>query len=258
VTTVARASGTRTTSPVRPSPRTAPARLIAWTFGSHRPLWQLIRQRGPLLAAPVAMTFLWVCLAVSGLWVMRGTGHRLIAACCAYRSWHPGLGPSVRLLMSAFLLRHGYEVLWTIAATGLVLAPFEALVGSGRMLAIIALGHVVPTVAVAGLAADRQLGGGGLDVGASAVVVAAAAGLAVAGRSVPVAIWLAVAQMVGVVVQTPLASGEHLIALGTGAVLTWGLSTRPPGTRAPQPRRVASPVAGRYRRMGGGRRSRSA
>jgi hypothetical protein len=202
-------------------------------LGYQRPLWRLVERRGPLNAAPVAIVLLMLCLTVSGLWARPGLGHRLAADCCAYRGWHPGLGPSVRLVASAFLLRHGYEVTWTIAATILVIGPLEALLGSWRALTVMALGHLVPTVAVAlaGVSQNQRLGGGGLDVGASAMVVAAAAGLAVRSRSVAVAAWLVVAQSVGILVQSPLASLEHLLALSTGASLTLALSARPARSR---------------------------
>ena len=198
-------------------------------LGYQRPLWRLVEQRGPLNAAPVAAGLLTLCLAVSGLWASPGLGHRLAADCCGYRGWDPGLGPSVRLFASAFLLRHGYEVIWTIAATILVTGPLEALLGSWRTLIVMVLGHLVPTitVALAGVSQSQRLGGGGLDVGASAIVVAAAAGLAVRSRSVAVAVWLLVAQSVGIVLQSPLASAEHLVALSTGASLTLALAPRP-------------------------------
>jgi len=201
---------------------------------SQRPLWRLVRRRGPLRAAPVALTLLLFCLVTSGLWATPGLGHRLVAGCCAYRGWQPGLGPTVHLTGSAFLLRHDYEVVWTVAVTILVTAPLEALLGSRRTLAVMALGHLVPTVAVAvaGVSQIQRLGGGGLDVGASAIVVAAAAGLAVRSRSTAVAAWLAVAQSVGIVVQSPLATVEHLVALGIGAAMTLALSPRARGRPA--------------------------
>jgi hypothetical protein len=142
--------------------------------------------------------FLAVCLLVSLAWVTPGAGHRLVDACCAYRGWRPGPGATVRLVMGAFLLRQWYEIVWTVAATVLVTAPFEAWVGSGRMLATVTLGHLAATVTVtaAGLAHDQRLGGGGLDVGAS-----------------------------------PLATAEHLTAIVVGALATVALSRLPPGHR---------------------------
>ena len=195
-------------------------------LGYQRPLWRLVEQRGPLNAAPVAVGLLTLCLTVSWLWARPGLGHRLAAGCCAYRGWDPALGPSVRLVASAFLLRHSYEVAWTITATVVVTGPLEALLGSWRTLIVMALGHLVPTVSVAlaGVSQSQRLGGGGLDVGASAMVAAAAAGLAVRSRSVAVAAWLVIAQSVGILVQSPLATVEHLVALSTGAGLTLAAS----------------------------------
>jgi hypothetical protein len=218
--------------------------FVVWMLASQRPLWRLAKQRGLLRTAPVAIAFLATCLAVSGSWATSGLGHRLVADCCAYRGWHPGLGPSVRLAGSAFLLRHQYEVIWTIVATLLVTAPFEALMGSRRTLAVMAVGHLLPTVAiaVAGLAQSQRLGGGGLDVGASAVVVATATGLAVRGRSTAVAAWIGIAQFVGILVQSPLATTEHLIALSAGATTTLLLSDRPSGRTRARSGRPSSPA----------------
>jgi len=205
-------------------------RLLVETLAYQRPLWRRVMQRGPRRAAPVATTFLLACLAVSALWVMPGPGHRLASRCCAYRGWQSSPGDAMRLVGSALLLRHPYEVLWTVAATVLVTGPFEAYVGGQRLLAVGTLGHVVPTVAVAaaGLSGNQRLGGGGLDVGASAVVVAAAAGLVVRSRSAPLAACVAAAQFVDVVVGTPLSSIEHLGALSVGAVATLALSRNHP------------------------------
>jgi hypothetical protein len=211
-------------APRRPRLRT----LLTWTFAYQRPLRRAVARRGLLRAAPVALAFLAVCLLVSALWAVPGPTHRLAAACCAYWGWHQGIGPwdGLRLVGSAFVLRHSHEVAWTLAATLLVTAPFEALVGHRRMLVIVTLGHVGPTLAVAaaGLSQNQHVGGGGLDVGASAVVVAAAAGLAVRSRSLAVTAWLVVAQVVDVLVETPLAAAEHLMAIGVGALATLALT----------------------------------
>jgi hypothetical protein len=198
-------------------------------FAYRRPLRRLVARRGPHRAAPAAAGFLVVCLLVSLAWATPGAGHRLVGACCAYRGWQPGLGATVRLATGAFLLRHWYEIVWAVAATVLITAPFEAWVGSGRMLATITLGHLVPTVAVAaaGLSHDQRLGGGGLDVGASAAIAAAAAGLAVRSRSLPVAGCLLIAQVVAGLMQSPFATAEHLAASVVGALVTVALSLLP-------------------------------
>jgi hypothetical protein len=197
----------------------------------RRPLRRLVIRRGPFRAAPVAVGLLVGCLLVSLAWATPGAGHRLVVACCAYRGWRASLGTTVRLVGGAFLLRHWYEIVWTVAATVLITAPFEAWVGSGRMLVTITLGQLVPTIAVAttGLAHDRRLGGGGLDVGASAVIAAAAAGLAVRSRSLPVWTGLIIAQVVAGLVQAPLATAEHLIAIAVGALATVALCLLPRG-----------------------------
>jgi hypothetical protein len=203
--------------------------VVTWALAYRRPLRRLVVRRGPFRAAPVAVGFLTVCLLVSLVWEIPGAGHRLVAACCAYQGWRPRPGEAVRLVTGAFLLRTWYEVVWTVAATVLVTAPFEAWMGSGRMLTIITLGQVVPTIVVAaGLALAHRPGDGGLDVGSSAVIVAAAAGLAIRSRSLSVGGCLLTAQLVAALVQSPLTTAEHLIAALVGALATIALSTWPP------------------------------
>jgi hypothetical protein len=201
--------------------------LLARVLDCQRPLRRAVTLERPLAAAPVSLAFLTLCLVASLLWASPGAGHRLAAACCAYRGWRPGswTGDGLRLADSAFLLRRPGEVIWTVAATFLVVAPFEAMVGSRRMLLVAVLGHVVPTLAVAvsGLSQVTRLGGGGLDVGSSAVVVALAAGLAVRGRSPAVAACLVLGQAADLVLDTPLGAAEHLIAIGTGALVASAL-----------------------------------
>jgi hypothetical protein len=183
--------------------------------------------------------FLVACLLVTFAWDTPGAGHRLAAACCAYQGWQPSLGDTTRMVASAFLLQNWYEVVWTVAATVLVTAPFEAWMGSGRMLAAITLGHLVPTAVVAavGLAQGHRLGGGGLDVGSSAVIAAATAGLAVRSRSLPLAGCLIIALLVAGFLQSPLTTVEHLAAVVVGALATVALSGR--GGRSGLPSQAA-------------------
>jgi hypothetical protein len=200
--------------------------VITWALAYRRPLRRLVIRRGPFRAAPAAVGFLMTCLLVSLAWHVPGAGHRLVAACCAYQRWRPSPGGAVRLVAGAFLLRTWYEVVWTVAATVLVTAPFEAWMGSGRMLTTITLGQVVPTIVVAaGLALAHRPGDGGLDVGSSAVIVAAAAGLAIRSRSLSVGGCLLMAQLVALLVQSPLTTAEHLLAAMVGALATMALST---------------------------------
>jgi len=243
--------------------------VVAWALAYRQPLRRVAVRRGPFRAAPVAVGFLAVCLLVSFVWSLPGAGHRLVAACCAYQGWQPGPGGAVRLVAGAFLLRSWYEVVWTVAATVLVTAPFEAWMGSGRMLTTITLGHVVPTIAVAAaLAQEHRLGGGGLDVGSSAVIVAAAAGLAVRSRSLPVAGCLIIAQLVAGLVQSRLTTAEHLAAIVVGALATMALSRPSCWRSAPasprgwvqrwRSRRSLSGAARRTRGRRGSRRGRRA
>jgi hypothetical protein len=218
---------------------TALGRVTAY----QRPFLASIAGVGLLAAAPASVSFLLVSLVVSSLWLDRGGGHQLVAACCAWRATDLPRGPPLPLLGSAFLVRRPVEAVWTVAATWLVLGPLEAVVGSRRLLAIAALGHVVPTVLVdlcwlAGGMAGQGLGG--LDVGTSAVVVTAAAALAVATRSLPVAIVLAAGLAVDISAAPDLATAEHLIAVAVGVGLALAFSRHRRAAGAPSPEEPAA------------------
>lgn len=217
---------------------TAPGRVTAY----QRPFLASIAGVGLLAAAPASVLFLLVSLVVSNLWLDPGGGHQLVVACCAWRATDLPRGPLLPLLGSAFLVRRPVEAVWTVAATWLVLGPLEAVVGTRRLLAVAALGHVVPTVLVdlcwlAGGMAGQGLGG--LDAGTSAVVVTAAAALAVATRSLPVAMVLAAGLAVDIAAAPDLATAEHLVAVAVGVGLALAFTRRRRAADAPSPGRAA-------------------
>jgi hypothetical protein len=196
-------------------------------FAYRRPLRAAVASVGLPAAAPASLSFLLATLVVSVLWRDPAGGHRLVAACCAWRATDLPHGPLLPLLGSALLVRRPVEAIWTTAATGLVLGPLEAVVGSRRLIVLGVLGHVLPTVLVdLCWLATVQAGQGldGLDVGTSAVVVAAAAALAVTTRSLPVAAVLVVGLTVDIVAAPDLASTEHLIAVVVGVCFAMACS----------------------------------
>jgi hypothetical protein len=224
-----------------------PARALAGRlFAYRRALRRAVARRGPLGAAPVSFCFLGLVL-LTVLARLDPHGRALVVACCAYR---PGemtrLDGLARLLGSALLVRGPIEITWTVLATWLVLAPLEAVIGPRRLLAVMAVGHVVPTV-LAGLDWRWHHGAamGRLDVGTSAVVVAAAAALAIRTRSLPVAVSLVIGLAADLVWQPDLSAGEHLFDLAVGIAAGLVL-TRHRGTFAAfVPRRRAAPAARR-------------
>ena len=260
----------------------APRSLLAWSLSHCRPLLRAVAERGLLASAPLSLAFLALCLGVSALWAGQPAAHHLAAACCAYHGWPgwsgigrwrdqpggpvvagpgAGAGPGdlVRLVGSAFLLRHPLEVAWAIIATVLVIAPLEVQLGSRRLAVVAASGHLVPTlvVAVSGLGQVQRLGGGGLDVGASAVIVASAAALAYRTRSPFVITWVLAAQLIDLGVDTPLAGAEHLMALLTGVLTAWALGLGEPAQPLPSWLEAAARVRARWRERKGGRVPRS-
>jgi hypothetical protein len=222
---------TRRAGTVTP-PRPAPPPLAGWArrlLAYQRPFRDRVGRVGLVAAAPASVGFVAASLVVSALWLDQGGGHRLVAACCAWRAADLPHGDLVPLLGSALLVRRPVEALWTVAATWLVLGPLEDAVGSRRLLAIAALGHAVPTVLVdlcwlAGGRGGAELAG--LDVGTSAVIVAAAAALAVVTSSLPVAVVLAAGLAVDVLAAPGLATAEHLIAVAVAVALAMAVSGR--------------------------------
>jgi len=217
--------------------------ILGRVMAYQRPFLSAIAGVGLLATAPASVSFLLASLVVSALWHDPAGGHRVVAACCAWRATDLPRGPLLPLLGSAFLVRRPVEAVWTVAAAWLVLGPLEAVVGSRRLLALGALGHAVPTVLVdlcwlAGGMANQ--GVGGLDVGTSAVVVTAAAALAVANRSLPVASVLAVGLAVDIAAAPDLATAEHLVAVAVGVGFALVLSRHRHGAGSPFPQEPAT------------------
>jgi hypothetical protein len=229
-------------------------RMLAY----RRPLQAAVASVGLFAAAPASISFLLATLVVSVLWHDPPGGHRLDAACCAWRATDLPRGPLIPLLGSALLVRRPVEAIWTTTATGLVLGPLEAVVGSRRLIALGVLGHALPTILVdLCWLVTRQAGQGldGLDVGTSAVVVAAAAALAVTTRSLPVAAVLVAGLMVDIAAAPDLATTEHLIAVVIGVSLAMAFSRERRGAtpvvaipddggqqRGPRDRRLRNPA----------------
>jgi hypothetical protein len=226
-----------------PSPEAGPLTTFGRLMAYQRPFLATTARVGLLATTPASVSFLLATLVVSALWRDPGGGHRLVAACCAWRATDLPRGPLLPLVGSAFLVRRPVEAVWTVAATWLVLGPLEAVVGSRRLLAVAALGHVVPTVLVdlcwlAGGLAGQGLGG--LDVGTSAVVVTTAAALAVTTRSLPVVTVLAARLAVDIAAAPDLATAEHLIAVAIGAGFAMAFSRHRQGAGAPPPQEPAT------------------
>jgi hypothetical protein len=181
----------------------------------QRPFRRRVASQGLLAVAPLSVAYALVTLVVSALWHDPGAGHRVVAACCAWRAADLPHGRLAPLLGGALLVRRPVEAIWTVVAVWLVLGPLEAMVGGRWLLLLGAAGQVVPTVAVdlCWLAGHRAGGDlAGLDVGTSAVVVTAAAALAVATRSGSVAAALGLGLAVDLATTPGLASVEHLVA----------------------------------------------
>jgi hypothetical protein len=198
-----------------------------WVFAYRRPLRAAVASVGLPAAAPASLSFLLATLVVSVLWRDPASGHRLVADCCAWRAIDLPHGPLLPLLGSALLVRRPVEAIWTAAAVWLVLGPLEAVIGSRRLIVLGVLGHALPTVLVdlCWLATVRAGQGlDSLDVGTSAVVVAAAAALAVTTRSLPVAVVLVVGLTVDIAAAPDLATTEHLIAMVVGVSFAMAFS----------------------------------
>jgi hypothetical protein len=185
----------------------------------QRPFRIRVAGEGLVRVAPCSVAYAMVTLVVSSLWRDPGAGHRAVAACCAWRAADLPSGRLVPLLGSALLVRRPVEAVWTVTAAWLLLGPLEAMVGGRRLLVLGALGHCLSTVVVdlcwlVGPRTDASLAG--LDVGTSAVVVTAAAALAVATRSGPLAAVVVAGVAVDLAAAPNLATAEHLVAAAIG------------------------------------------
>ncbi len=193
-------------------------RRLAFFDEYRAPYRAAVRRAGVWRAAPATWAFLALTLLVSLLWHIPGA-HHAVLGCCAYRAtdlahWQR----AARLAASAFLVLRPVEVAWSVAACWLLLAPLEAAVGTRRIVAVGAVGNLVPTLStgLAWLASHPGAAGAPLDVGTSAMVVAAGAALVVWSRSLPIAALLVLALAVDVLVESDLATAEHLLALAVG------------------------------------------
>jgi membrane associated rhomboid family serine protease len=198
----------------------------------QRPFRLRVASEGLVTVAPVSVAYALLTLVVSAPSRDPGAGHRLVAACCAWRAPDLPRGDLAPLLGSALLVRRPVEAIWSVVAVWLLLGPLEAMVGGRRLLLLGAVGHVVSTVAVdlCWLAGPRVGGSlAGLDVGTSAVVVTAAAALAVCARSAPLAVALGTGLAVDLATTPNLASVEHLVgaAIGVAGALILRPSRRP-------------------------------
>ena len=210
--------------------------ILGRVLAYQRPFRRQVTTDGLVAVAPLSAAYALVTLVVSSLWRDPGAGHRVVVDCCAWRAADLPHGDLAPLLGSALLVRRPVEAVWTVTAVWLLLGPLEAMVGGRRLLLLGVLGHTVPTVAVdlcwlAGGRAGAALAG--LDVGTSAVVVTAAAGLAVLTRSGSVAAGLGTGLAVDLATTPSLASVEHLIAAAIG--IAGALILRPSLVRPAQP-----------------------
>lgn len=197
---------------------------LAFLRDYRAPYRDAARRVGRWRAAPVTWSFLALTLLISLLWRLPA-GHQAVAACCAYRATDLTSWPrAARIAGSALLVQRPVEVAWSVAASWLLLAPLEAMVGTRRMLPVGTVGNLVPTVSM-GLAflAAHPGARAPLDVGTSAVVVAAGAALAVWSRSLGITALYLLGVGVDVLVSPDLATAEHLLALATGAATAMAL-----------------------------------
>jgi hypothetical protein len=210
-----------------------PARL-AFLRDYRAPYRSATLRVGRWRAAPVSWTILTLTLLVSLAWHLPG-GHRAVVVCCAYRATDlRGWPAAARIAGSPFLALRPIEVAWAVVATWLLLVPLEAIIGSRRMLVVAVLGNLVPTLSI-GLAflAAHPGAPAPLDVGTSAVVVAAGATLTVCSGSLAIATLYLSGVAVDVLVSPGLATAEHLMALATGVAVALALRWRP--IRSAQP-----------------------
>lgn len=197
---------------------------LAFLRQYREPYRAALRRAGWWRAAPATWSFLALTLLVSLLWLLPGA-HSAAAVCSAYRATDLARWPAaLRVVGSAVLVRRPIEAAWSLVASWLVLAPLEAAIGTPGFVLLGALGNLVPTIALGLIFLAAHPGAQApMDVGTSAVVVACGAALAVWSRSLGITVLLLFGVAVDIMVSPDLATGEHLVALATGAALALGL-----------------------------------
>jgi hypothetical protein len=203
------------------------------------------RLRTALCRVPVTLLVLVVTTLLFVADHTGGSTHHAATALARYRA-DALLRAPWQLPLSALLPQSGPQWAWTVVVGGALFVALERRVGSVRAAAVLALGHVVPTLVVACWAhatgavpaLHRE------DFGTSCLIMAAAGALLVLLRSWLLLTAVAVTFAVDGFVNAPTTVVEHLIALAVGAV-----SVAAPVSRRRRPARGT-----RRRRPSNGRR----
>ncbi len=201
---------------------------LAFLRDYRAPYRAAARRAGRWRAAPASWSFLGLALLVSLAWRLPA-GHQAVAVCCAYRATDLSSWPrAARIVGSTFLMLRPIEAAWSVVATWLMLAPLEATIGTRRTLLVGVLGNLVPTASMSlAFLATHPGAPAPLDVGTSAVVVAAGAALVVWTRSLGIAVLYLLGVTVDVLVSPDLATAEHLVAMAVGTAVAMALRRFP-------------------------------
>ncbi|MCP2262177.1 Lysylphosphatidylglycerol synthetase, C-terminal domain, DUF2156 family [Streptoalloteichus tenebrarius] len=128
-----------------------------------------------------------------------------------------------RLFTSPFGAYHLVHVAWAAFTVVFVVAVLEALVGPGRTLLVLLLGHFVPTALAFAVAWSLGLGDwlARADYGSSAAVAGACGALAVALRRRGFAVVIGLVLVGDLVYSDALTASQHWAAVGLGAAVAW-------------------------------------
>jgi hypothetical protein len=193
-------------------------------------------------------------LAVVVSLAYRAPHHEAVRLCCVYTPARLAAGRWWTVFGSALLVLH-LKLFGINSALLLgVVLPYAWRAGSRRALTVFFAGHVTATLAVAAVVLPLAPAGWGpavaqsrqIDTGVSAGIAAVAAAVAVSTRRrrVGAALLAALAAFFGahLLAAHTLSEAEHLIALGTGALL--GRAGRRSAAGGPLHRRFMASAAG--------------
>jgi membrane associated rhomboid family serine protease len=218
---------TTTAALSRTGRRTAmtPSRLLRlhydWWLQQLGPVYDRVRTKGILRAAPASMLLAAATLVVTGLVRLATPLQHNATALLSYRGEDLYDGELWKVPLSGLLAQSWPQWVWTLFVAAVVFAPLEVRAGARKLLACVFLSQIVSTSAVALLAPTT--GHADLlsraDYGTSCLVVGAAAALTWVRRSMLLAFVITLSLAFDAFLSAPSTAVEHCIAVAVGALV---------------------------------------
>jgi membrane associated rhomboid family serine protease len=176
---------------------------------------------------PVTLALLFITTLLTIARAFGPAQSSLVDRIAQYRAEDLADGRYWRLPASALLAQDWLQLVWTLVVGGALFLLAEKVLGSIRLLLVLVIAHVVPTVVIAGWAeTDHPASLHTLDYGTSCLIIGAAAALIASQRLVLLAVATAATFGVDALINSPVTITEHVIALVLGLTLGWWTSRR--------------------------------